>query len=100
MEEENDNDGSGPHWMIKFCLGWNALMITACCKALQLWEMRIQGPGLQKHGFLEEKMKGEGQITHFYHNCKERTGAATETDGSMDREKQHSCISGRLCISD
>ncbi|MFI5124546.1 MAG: thioredoxin domain-containing protein [Chitinophagales bacterium] len=55
----------------KILLGWNALMITACCKAfaaLGIPEYRQ----LAKDGmaFVEDKFGGEG-IFHFYHSYKE-----------------------------
>jgi len=55
----------------KILLGWNALMITACCKAFSaLGEESYRKLAINNMGFLEEKMKGEG-IYHFYHSFKE-----------------------------
>ena len=54
----------------KILLGWNALVITACCKAfaaLGTPEYRVLAIGSMN--FLWERMKGEG-IFHFYHTCK------------------------------
>ena len=59
----------------KILLGWNALMITACCKtfaALGLEEYRQIA--IRTMSFLEEKFGGTG-IFHFYHAYKD--GKAT-----------------------
>ena len=54
----------------KILLGWNALMITACCKAFSaLGEESYRKLAISNMDFLEEKMKGEG-IYHFYHSYK------------------------------
>ena len=51
----------------KILLGWNALMITACCKAFAaLGEENYRDMALRCMHFLEEKMKGKG-LYHFYH---------------------------------
>jgi uncharacterized protein len=68
----------------KILLGWNALMITACCKAfaaLGVEDYRILA--LKNIAFLEEKMRGEGAnfFIHSYKNTTENeTKAATGTD--------------------
>ena len=55
----------------KILLGWNALMITACCKAFSaLGEESYRKLAISNMGFIEEKMKGEG-IYHFYHSFKD-----------------------------
>jgi len=59
----------------KILLGWNALMITACCKAFYaLGEESYRKLAISNMGFLEEQMRGEG-IYHFYHSFKD--GKAT-----------------------
>ncbi|HEY5040066.1 MAG TPA: DUF255 domain-containing protein, partial [bacterium] len=55
----------------KILLGWNALMITACCKAFSaLGEESFRNLAVSSIAFLEKKMRGEG-IFHFYHSYKE-----------------------------
>ncbi len=55
----------------KILLGWNALMITACCKAFSaLGRGDYRSLAIKCMTFLEEKMEGEG-ICHFRHNYKE-----------------------------
>jgi len=57
----------------KILLGWNALMITACCKAFAaLQDNKYRDLALKTMGFLEENMQGDG-INRFYHVCKEIT---------------------------
>jgi uncharacterized protein YyaL (SSP411 family) len=52
----------------KILSGWNALMITACCKAFAaLGDESYRNLAVQNMAFLEEKMRGEG-IFHFYHS--------------------------------
>jgi uncharacterized protein YyaL (SSP411 family) len=59
----------------KILSGWNALMITASCKAFAaLGDDTYRSLAVQSMHFLEEKMRGEG-IFHFYHSYKE--GRAT-----------------------
>lgn len=54
----------------KILSGWNALMITACCKAFAaLGEEDYRKRAIESMAFLEEKMKGE-EIFHFYHSYK------------------------------
>ena len=68
----------------KILLGWNALMITACCKAFAaLGDEGYRSLALKNIAFLEEKMKSEGAnfFIHSYKNtAKNETKAATETD--------------------
>jgi uncharacterized protein len=55
----------------KILSGWNALMITACCKAYSaLGELKYRELAVDSMTFLEDKMKGEG-IFYFYHSYKE-----------------------------
>ncbi|MDP4213004.1 MAG: thioredoxin domain-containing protein, partial [Bacteroidota bacterium] len=60
----------------KVLLGWNALMITACCKAFAALGMpeyrRLAMDGM---AFLEDKFGGEG-IFHFYHSYSYKEGRA------------------------
>jgi uncharacterized protein YyaL (SSP411 family) len=59
----------------KILLGWNALMITACCKAFAaLGVEEYRNLAVQSLTFLEATMKGEG-IFYYYHNYKD--GRAT-----------------------
>ena len=68
----------------KILLGWNALMITACCKAFAaLGDEEYRLLALKNIAFLEEKMKGEGAnfFIHSYKNtAKYETKAATGRD--------------------
>ena len=68
----------------KILLGWNALMITACCKAFAaLGDEGYRSLALKNIAFLEEKMKGEGAnfFIHSYKNtAKNETKASTGTD--------------------
>jgi uncharacterized protein YyaL (SSP411 family) len=59
----------------KILLGWNALMIAACCKAYSaLGDLKYRKLAVDSMAFLEGKMKGEG-IFHFYHSYKEKYGS-------------------------
>jgi uncharacterized protein YyaL (SSP411 family) len=59
----------------KILLGWNALMITACCKAFgALGIPEYRQLAIDSMVFLEKKFRGEG-IFHFHHTYKE--GKAT-----------------------
>ena len=59
----------------KILSGWNALMITACCKAFAaLGDETYREMAIRAMHFLEEKMRGTG-LFNFYHNYKE--GKAT-----------------------
>ena len=59
----------------KILLGWNALQITAYCKAFAaIGEEAYRKAALKAIRFLEEKMKGEG-IFRFYHTYKEKYGS-------------------------
>ena len=61
----------------KILLGWNALMITACCKAFAaLGDENDRNLAIKTMAFLEEKMKGAG-LFHFYHSYKGMVGRAT-----------------------
>ena len=68
----------------KILLGWNALMITACCKAFAaLGDEGYRSLALQNIAFLEEKMRGEGAnfFIHSYKNTAENeTRAVIGTD--------------------
>jgi hypothetical protein len=68
----------------KILLGWNALMITACCKAFAaLGDEEYKSLALKNIAFLEEKMRGEGAnfFIHSYKNTAENeTKAAIGTD--------------------
>src|ERR1700722_609523 len=59
----------------KILSGWNALMITACCKAFSATgEDNYRQLAIDGMSFLERKMKGEG-LFHFYHSYKEKFGS-------------------------
>ena len=68
----------------KILLGWNALMITACCKAFAaLGKEEYRHLALINIAFLEEKMRGEGAsfFIHSYKNtAKNEAKAANGTD--------------------
>ena len=68
----------------KVLLGWNALMITACCKAFAaLGDEGYRSLALKNIAFLEEKMRGEGAnfFIHSYKNtAKNETKAVTGED--------------------
>ena len=54
----------------KILAGWNALVITACCKAFAaLGIEKYRSLAVKTMIFLEEKMTGEG-IHHFFHSYK------------------------------
>jgi uncharacterized protein YyaL (SSP411 family) len=73
----------------KILLGWNALMITACCKAFSaLGEENYRKLAIRKMSFLEEKMRGAG-IFHFYHNYK-AGGKNEENPGNANYEEKTS----------
>lgn len=55
----------------KILCGWNALMITACCKAFAaLGDEKYRVLAVENMRFLEENMTGEA-IFRFYHSYKE-----------------------------
>jgi uncharacterized protein len=55
----------------KILLGWNALMISACCRAFAaLGESSYRDQAVKTMGFLEKKMKGDG-LYYFHHSFKE-----------------------------
>ena len=55
----------------KILCGWNAMMISALCKAYaSLGDESYKRLAIRGMHFLEEKMRGEG-IFHFYHNYKQ-----------------------------
>jgi uncharacterized protein YyaL (SSP411 family) len=55
----------------KILCGWNALMVTACCKAFSaLGGENYRRLAVSSMDFLEKKMRGDG-IYHFYHTYKE-----------------------------
>ena len=61
--ERREAARTGPYWMIKFYLGWNALMITACCKAFSaLGEESYRELAIKTYGFPGGKNEGEGHI--------------------------------------
>ncbi len=68
----------------KILLGWNALMITACCKAsAALGDEGYRTLAVKNIAFLEEKMRGEGAnfFVHSYKNTAENeTREAIGTD--------------------
>ncbi len=66
----------------KILLGWNALMITACCKAFSATgEENYRKLAIDGMAFLEKKMKGYG-IFHFYHSYKEKYGSEGKSSNS------------------
>ena len=81
---ERRNERIRPRLDDKILLGWNALMITACCKAFSaLGDEKYRTLALKNIAFLEEKMRGEGAnfFIHSYKNTAENeTKAATGTD--------------------
>lgn len=59
----------------KILLGWNALMITACCKAFAALGIReYRQLAMDSMAFIEDKFRGEG-IFHFYHSYKQERAA-------------------------
>jgi uncharacterized protein len=59
----------------KILCGWNALMITACCKAFAaLGDEKYRDLAVANMDFLEKKMKGEG-IFNYYHSYKKEYGS-------------------------
>ncbi|HET7002402.1 MAG TPA: thioredoxin domain-containing protein, partial [Puia sp.] len=81
---EKRNERIRPRLDDKILLGWNALMITACCKAYSaLGDQKYRILALKNIAFLEEKMRGEGAnfFIHSYKNTAENdTKAAIGTD--------------------
>jgi len=64
----------------KILLGWNALMITACCKAFAaLGDENYRSLGVKTMTFLEKKMKGNG-IHYFVHSYKDETKNARDLE--------------------
>jgi uncharacterized protein len=58
----------------KILLGWNALMITACCKAYSsLGNEKYRDLATATMDFLEKNMKGTG-ISFFFHSYKKEFG--------------------------
>jgi uncharacterized protein len=73
----------------KILLGWNALMITACCKAFAaLGDEQYRDLALKNISFLEDHMQGEG-INRFYHGCKE---VVVTVEGSVEEIKVKAAI--------
>jgi uncharacterized protein YyaL (SSP411 family) len=69
----------------KILLGWNALMITACCKAFAaLGDEEYRTLALKNIAFLEEKMRGEG-ANFFLHSYKNTAENETKAAIGMDR---------------
>jgi uncharacterized protein YyaL (SSP411 family) len=71
---ERRNKRIRPRLDDKILLGWNALMITACCKAFSaLGDEEFRTLALKNIAFLEEKMRGEGAnfFIHSYKNTAE-----------------------------
>jgi len=69
----------------KILLGWNALMITACCKAFAaLGEEEYRLLALKNIAFLEEKMRGEG-ANFFIHSYKNT--AENETNAAIGKDQ-------------
>jgi uncharacterized protein len=59
----------------KILSGWNALMITACCKAFSAFgEKKYRDLAVSSIAFVEKKMKGSGKY-YFYHSYKEKYGS-------------------------
>jgi len=72
------NQRTRPQLDDKILLGWNALMITACCKAFSaVKEDNYLKVAVRGALFLEEKMRGEG-IYNFYHSITGRQKAGNE----------------------
>jgi hypothetical protein len=72
------NQRKRPQLDDKILLGWNALMITACCKAFSaLREDNYLKIAIRDMVFLEEKMRGEG-IHYFHHSFSGRQKAGNE----------------------
>jgi len=91
---ERRNERVRPRLDDKILLGWNALMITACCKAFSaLGDERYRTLALKNIAFLEEKMRGEGAnfFIHSYKNTAENESkAAIGTDQpETGNDKQH-----------
>jgi uncharacterized protein YyaL (SSP411 family) len=64
----------------KILLGWNSLMITACCKAFSaLGDENYRDLAIKTIDFLEKNMKGEG-IYHFYHSYKKDYGSTSPAE--------------------
>jgi len=71
----------------KILLGWNALMITACCKAYEaLGDEEYRTLALRNIAFLEEKMRGEGAnfFINSYKNTAENDTKAAIGTGQPD----------------
>ncbi|HEY2349830.1 MAG TPA: thioredoxin domain-containing protein, partial [Puia sp.] len=92
--KERRNRRMRPRLDDKILLGWNALMITACCKAFAaLGDEEYRRLALRNIAFLEEKMKGDGAnfFIHSYKNtAKNEAKAAIETDHpDTGEDRQH-----------
>jgi uncharacterized protein YyaL (SSP411 family) len=81
---ERRNQRIRPRLDDKILLGWNALMITACCKAFAaLGDENYRQLAIKNIAFLEEKMRGDGAnfFIHSYKNtAKNEAKAAIGTD--------------------
>ena len=72
---EHRNRRIRPQLDDKILLGWNALQITAYCKAFAaIGDETYRVAALKAIRFVEEKMKGEG-IFKFYHTYKDKYGS-------------------------
>ena len=64
----------------KILSGWNALMITACCKAFAaIGDESYRELAIKSMLFLEEKMMGNG-IYYFFHSYKEGVSGNRENE--------------------
>jgi uncharacterized protein len=76
----------------KILLGWNALMITACCKAFAaLGDENYRSLGLKTMAFLEKKMKGKG-IHYYVHSYKDETKNARDIENVENAEIKKAII--------
>jgi uncharacterized protein YyaL (SSP411 family) len=72
----------------KILSGWNALMITACCKAYSaVGEEKYRSLAIANMDFLEKKMRGEG-IFHFHHSYKKQHGSTSSAESSIRGRKR------------
>jgi hypothetical protein len=77
----------------KILLGWNALMITACCKAFAaLGDEGYKSLALKNIAYLEEKMRGEG-ANFFIHSYKNT--AENETREAIGTNQPETGIDGQ-----
>jgi len=91
---ERRNKRIRPRLDDKILLGWNALMITACCKAFSaLGDEAYRTLALKNIAFLEEKMRGEAAnfFIHSYKNTAENDEHAAIGTNQPEKgdDKQH-----------